>query len=72
MSDCDCENCTDDDEENGQENTYTAFMMAGELAVEVEAESGEEARAGAKELWEKARDDVKNLNGDERRSVNLK
>lgn len=72
MSDCDC--CSDgEEEENGEEEKkYESFIRAGELGVQVEAESSELAQERLKELLPYAIEKVKELNEEERRSVGLK
>lgn len=70
MSDCNC--CDEEEEENGGEKKYESYIRAGELAVQIEGESSEEAQKRVQELWETAVGEVQKLNGEERRSVGLK
>lgn len=71
MSDCDCDH-DDNGDSNGEDKKYEAQMKAGELFVHIEGESSEEAQRRVEELWERTMTDVKTLNEEERRSVNLK
>lgn len=71
MSDCEC-GSDEEEEENGEEKKYESFIRAGELGVQVEAESSELAQERIKELLPYAIEQVKELNEEEKRSVGLK
>lgn len=68
MSDCNCEN----DSDGSAEQTFEAYMRAGELAVKVESASSKEAHSRAKAMWDKVVEDVEGMSEEERRNVSLK
>jgi len=61
-----------DDESNDDETTYTHYVSAGEIDVEVEAESSVEATKRFEELWDKVLADLDDLDGDERDQIGLR
>lgn len=72
MSDCDCDH--DEEEEQSDEaeqTTRQAEMMAGQLFVSAEGETTEEAVEGVKDLWDKAVEDVGDMDQDDRNHIGL-
>lgn len=71
--DCDCNHEDDEqnDDESSEEPTRQAEMMAGHLFVSAEGETTDEAVEGAKELWDKAIEDIGEMPEDERNRVGL-
>lgn len=66
--DCDCDH---DEEEQTEEPTRQVEMMAGHLFISAEGEDTEEAAEGAKELWDKAIEDISEMPEDERNRIGL-
>lgn len=73
MSDCDCDHGEEEEQEDEEpEQTYEAFIQAGNMGVQIEGESSEDAHRRVESLLETAVEQVKTLNEEERRSVGLK
>lgn len=62
----------EEDEDDNGEQTYEAWMRAGELQVGAEGETSEEARENTKDLWNKAIHDLRDMPEEERNRVGLK
>lgn len=74
MSDCDCdheEETEEESDETTEEPTRQVEMMAGHLFISAEGEDTDEAVDGAKELWDKAVEDVSGMSQEDRRKIGL-
>lgn len=71
MSDCNCCDDPEADEQNDTEKKFEAFIRAGELAVQVEGESSEKAREEVEALWDKAIEDVGDMPEGDREQIGL-
>jgi hypothetical protein len=59
------------DDEPTEEPTRQVEMMAGHLFISAEGETTEEAAEGAKDLWDKAIEDISEMPDDERNRIGL-
>lgn len=72
MSNRNCYNETGESNgENDTEKKYEAFMRAGELSVQAEGESSEQACEEVQELWDKAVEDISEMPEEERKKIML-
>lgn len=62
---------SDEEEAADEELKYAAAMQAGELYVQIEGESSDEAERRVKALWRRAIEDVDDLSRVERKKIGL-